>query len=328
MSNDRSIVVIIPAYNVEAYLDRCIDSVLSQDLPANQILITDDGSTDSTGTICDRYAAVYPQIVAEHRDNAGVSAARNAALKKVTSRYFVFLDADDALEKHALRSLIEEQEKSPDHFVAGDRVMIATDPDGNEKRQKRKCPVADRKVLTNDEARRFLCSGEYCLQSACHKLFETKRAAGLRFCEDITNGEDRLFVYEYLKRCNEVLFLAEGLWRIYSRDESASRRAPDRKWMGMIRVMDRLAQEETDPEICREYRRQRMDLLVLYITAYLWRGSRDRDFLRDLRGRARKELSQYKADGASSHDTTAAWMYAYLPAVLLRIYTKLKGMEI
>jgi len=328
MSNEQSIAVIIPAYNVEEYLPRCIESVLAQSFPATQILITDDGSTDRTGEICEQYAQAHPFITVIRQKNAGVSAARNVALKKVTSRYFVFLDADDALEANALERLMEVQMKVPGALVAADRVTVSVGPDQTERVSERKGAYHGRKILTSAEARRSLCSGEYALQSACHKLFETERAKGIFFDPSILHGEDRLYVYQYLKRCERVAFFPDGLWKVYEREASASRKAPDMRWMGMIRAMDFLAADEEDPEIRNVYRRTRMDTLVLYITAHLWRKSSDEELLEELRRETRAGLKQYVEDGASRHDVAAARMYAYFPVPLLRLYLKLKGKEI
>lgn len=320
--------MIIPAYNVEKYLKRCIESVLAQELPPARIIITDDGSTDATGEICDRYAKEHPQITVLHQINAGVSAARNAAMKKADCRYFVFLDADDALEAHALKTLLEAQEKEPGSFIAAGRVTVRRNGEGGEICSPDPVSSDHPESMDGRTARMSLCSGRYGLQSACHKLFETSRAQGLSFETGIDNGEDRLFVYGYLTRCERVSYLPAGLWKVYAREESASRRPPDRRWLGMIRVMDRLIQEEPEEEIRRKYRLDRMELLVLYISAYLWRGSRDREFYRELRIGTRQGLRQYRADGASHHDLAAARLFGYAPTGLLRLYLRIRGKEI
>ena len=78
----KKISVVIPAYNIESYLGRCLDSLLAQSYPDLEIIVTDDGSTDGTGALLDRYAAEYPKIIAIHQKNGGVTAARLAALKR------------------------------------------------------------------------------------------------------------------------------------------------------------------------------------------------------------------------------------------------------
>ena len=94
-NTDSILSVIVPVYNVEKYLARCIDSILSQSYQSLEIILVDDGSTDSSGQICDTYAAKYRQIKVIHQKNQGLSAARNAALKIARGEYYSFIDSDD-----------------------------------------------------------------------------------------------------------------------------------------------------------------------------------------------------------------------------------------
>lgn len=87
--------VIVPAYNAEKYLERCIDSIRRQSYINLEIMIVDDGSSDGTGKLCDQFAKQDGRISVIHQDNMGASLARNNALKSVTGTYFLFVDADD-----------------------------------------------------------------------------------------------------------------------------------------------------------------------------------------------------------------------------------------
>lgn len=102
------ITVIIPVYNVENYLRKCIDSLLSQSIKMSrvEILLIDDGSTDSSPEICDLYAAEHSNIRVFHIDNGGVSNARNVGIENAAGKYIMFLDSDDWLNKKALKSLV------------------------------------------------------------------------------------------------------------------------------------------------------------------------------------------------------------------------------
>ena len=88
--------VIIPVYNAEQYLRKCLDSVVSQTFRDIEIICVDDGSTDGSGAILDEYAAKDNRIVVIHQANAGVAAARNTGLKSAQGEYLAFLDSDDA----------------------------------------------------------------------------------------------------------------------------------------------------------------------------------------------------------------------------------------
>ncbi|MBQ9861711.1 MAG: glycosyltransferase [Clostridia bacterium] len=96
-----TISVIVPVYNVERYLPRCIDSILSQTFTDFQLILIDDGSPDACGRICDEYAARDPRIGVIHQENAGVGSARNAGLDAAVGKYIYFIDPDDSLEPNA-----------------------------------------------------------------------------------------------------------------------------------------------------------------------------------------------------------------------------------
>lgn len=110
--------VIIPAYNAEKYLPECLDSILNQTLDDIQIIINNDGSTDNTQQVIDQYAKKYPDtIIAMAQENAGQSAARNAALKYVTGKYMAYIDADDYIEPDYFQKLYEAAEQNQSDLV-------------------------------------------------------------------------------------------------------------------------------------------------------------------------------------------------------------------
>ena len=90
--------VIVTAYNIERYLPRCLDSLIAQTYQRLEIIVVDDGSTDRTGQICDRYAAECPRISVIHKENGGPSAARNAGVKIAKGDYIGYVDGDDWVE--------------------------------------------------------------------------------------------------------------------------------------------------------------------------------------------------------------------------------------
>lgn len=87
--------IIVPVYNVEAYLDECIQSVLEQTYTDFELILVDDGSKDNSGTICDRWAQHDSRVFVVHKQNGGLSSARNEGLRHITGQYVMFLDSDD-----------------------------------------------------------------------------------------------------------------------------------------------------------------------------------------------------------------------------------------
>ena len=100
--------VIVPVYNVEKYLNKCLDSIISQTYTNLEIILIDDGSTDNCGKICDEYASKDKRIKVIHKENAGVSSARNYGIQCATGDWIMFVDSDDWIEFDAINSIRRE----------------------------------------------------------------------------------------------------------------------------------------------------------------------------------------------------------------------------
>lgn len=105
--------IIVPIYGVEQYLHKCVDSLLAQDLPSleYEIILVDDGSPDACPQICDSYAAAHKNIRVAHRENGGLSAARNSGIEIARGEYLMFVDSDDYIEPNVLAGLMEQMER-------------------------------------------------------------------------------------------------------------------------------------------------------------------------------------------------------------------------
>ncbi len=103
--------VIIPVYNTEQYLDRCMHSVLEQTYKDLEVIVVDDGSTDSSGAICDAWQQKDDRVKVFHKDNEGLSATRNFALSKVSGEYIVWVDSDDYVDSRYLEIMLQEMER-------------------------------------------------------------------------------------------------------------------------------------------------------------------------------------------------------------------------
>lgn len=104
--------VVIPVYNVEEYLNECLDSVVKQTHHNVEIILIDDGSTDNSGSICDEYGKSDPRITVIHQSNGGLGHARNTGINQATGKYIIFLDSDDYWELNTLEVLVKEAEQN------------------------------------------------------------------------------------------------------------------------------------------------------------------------------------------------------------------------
>ncbi len=104
--------IILPIYNVEKYLDRCMKSILKQSFKDYEIILVDDGSTDSSPILCDKYGKQLNKVKVLHKSNGGLSSARNAGLELAKGKYIFWLDSDDYISEEALSSIVKTLNKS------------------------------------------------------------------------------------------------------------------------------------------------------------------------------------------------------------------------
>lgn len=176
--------IIIPVYNVEAYLKECVDSVLSQKYTDYEILLIDDGSKDSSGIICDQIQHIDNRIKVFHKENGGLSSARNLGLDKANGKYIMFIDSDDMLEKNSLHILMNRI-KSFDYDIVLGRCS-RFDSLGN---QRNYSGSDDSMVMTGCEALALLLEGKVLNITMCGGIYQRSCFDKLRFpigrvCED------------------------------------------------------------------------------------------------------------------------------------------------
>lgn len=120
MSQEIFVSIIVPVYDIEEYLVECIESILAQTWKHFEIILVDDGSTDSSGKMCDEYAEKYNRIFVIHKKNGGLSSARNAGIDVARGNYLAFIDSDDVVHPDYLRELVNIVEKENADLVACD----------------------------------------------------------------------------------------------------------------------------------------------------------------------------------------------------------------
>ena len=211
MKNIPLVSVIIPVYNVEKYLEECIDSVLAQTYQNIEIILVDDGSTDSSGLICDRYAEKNTNISVIHQKNSGLSAARNSGLNKASGDYIYFLDSDDYILNNAIENLLLVAENDNSDIVFFDAYSFLDDSDETIKQNYRR----NNTYVTNsgiDVFSQLQRNNEY--HSSVPLLFIKKELIknnNVSFVSGIYY-EDMLFTFEALclapvvSQCKEALY--------------------------------------------------------------------------------------------------------------------------
>lgn len=220
--------VIIPAYNAETYLEPCVRSALQQTYQNLEILLIDDGSTDSTWEICRRLAAADSRIKPIHKQNGGVSSARNAGIEAASGAMLLFVDGDDELKENGLEALIEAQQRASADIVAAWYDMGAPIP----------YPEAGDVVWKGTEALQKSLEDHPLTYSAWAKLYTREIIGDTRFQEGIRVNEDSLFVFQLL--CKQPCFagIKDVVYFYRPNAASASRAAFSEKYFDITKVAD------------------------------------------------------------------------------------------
>ena len=191
--------IIVPVYNVEPYLRRCVNSILKQSLSDFECILINDGSTDKSGEICDEFARLDPRILVIHSENRGVSAARNLGLERASGEYIVFVDSDDWIGEKYLQDLTGSE---ADYFCESFFIC-----DENEKIEKEfKLTISNFIALDKEMMISILKTGAARYPFSKRFKSDIIQKGSVRFDESIVNSEDTLFIVDYLLYCKDAEF--------------------------------------------------------------------------------------------------------------------------
>jgi glycosyltransferase involved in cell wall biosynthesis len=213
--------VIVPVYNVEAYLRRCVDSVLAQTFTDIEIILVDDGSPDNCPAICDEYAGKDNRIKVIHQKNAGLSGARNAGLDAAKGDYFAFIDSDDYIAPEMIDKLLNALlREDADISICGFQRIDENAPSPGGGTFVPFC------VLTGMEALEKLYTPDYqYFTIACNKLFKRSLFDTIRFPAGKL-FEDGYAAFRYYYASSRVVCLPECFYHYFTRSNSITTAAP------------------------------------------------------------------------------------------------------
>ncbi len=244
---EHTVGMIVPVYNGELYLERCMESLLAQTYQNTEILLIDDGSTDGSRRICDEYAGQYEKVKVFHIPNTGVSGARNKGMEECRCEYLTFVDADDILAEDMLERLVGIMEETAgdvagcgyfefcgDEWKGHGNTKKDTDSgtEGKGGQQKKIQKESEIEVLSGSG---FVEKGILQSDTRCwSKLYRRESVGGLRFEAGLTIGEDMLFLLELAVRGKRFVRTGYKGYGYYVNEEGAMRRAFKDSYMDQI----------------------------------------------------------------------------------------------
>ena len=311
--------IIVPVYNVEKYLNKCIDSILNQTYRNIEVILVDDGSPDNCGNICDEYAIKDRRVKVFHIENGGVSNARNTGIENSTGEYIGFVDADDILFPQMYEKLLNEAVKEDADIVQCNYCYLFED--GSTKPMRRK--IKTRKIEEEQTVTTFFDEDIYPLVAT--KLFKSSLLNNIRFNVNLKIAEDRLFMHDCCRKALKIVLLEDVYYYYFQRETSvmhvfSMRQFDDDTYVSQLF----LNQYKNNKYICipLEYR---IIFQSLNLICELLNEQKELDRFFDVR----EKLVQYKKTALLSKKVPIK-MKAYIlgiwmiPNMFMKVYPKLK----
>lgn len=209
--------IVIPAYNCGNKIENCLASILEVNATDRniEVIIVNDGSTDDTALISEQWEEKYSSVKVLHKENGGVSSARNLGIKHASGRYLFFVDADDEIHRDVLDEMIEENDKAAVDLIVADFEEV------DEKGKKRyvtsglKTGILNREYIEKNIFTRYVKGENDCLANVWNKLFKLSlvKQNDLLFDENRTHGEDWAFCVRYFEVISNCMSIHKSVYK-------------------------------------------------------------------------------------------------------------------
>lgn len=277
-----TISIIVPVYNVEKYLDRCIQSILNQTFKDFELILVDDGSTDNSGFICEKYKEMDNRIVVIHKENGGLSSARNTGLDIAIGKYIGFVDSDDYINENMYEILYNEAIKNNSDVVVSDFEKVCE----NKEHINYKLDKYEIENYNNIEALNQLFESKNVIFIvAWNKLYKRQIFNNLRY-EEGKIYEDEFIIHKILYESKITTFIDLKLYYYVQRENSITQ--------SKFSVKNLMAIEAMEDRIQFFKKMKKIDLMqkseVLYIGVFFRSYNKVKENLSEYK----KEFKKYK----------------------------------
>lgn len=215
---DELVSIIVPVYNVSAYLRKCVESLVKQTYERIEIILVDDGSTDNSGFLCDEWKKTDSRIVVIHKENGGLSDARNAGIQLAKGAYVTFVDGDDRLASNACEVLLDAAKRYHSTIVVAG-LMLESET-GNVINEKPLCSCEQN--LSFEDALKLILQGRG--YSACGKMYRKDLFSGIGFPKGKLD-EDFATMYKLFIKAISITYIPDYVYFYFKREGSITKSA-------------------------------------------------------------------------------------------------------
>lgn len=240
--NKTLISIIIPVYNSQDYVKKCIDSIINQTYQNLEIIIVNDGSTDNSGDIIEEYGNKDRRIKVFHKENGGIGSAYNVALKHVTGDLLTFVDSDDWPNLNLYEEIIDIYNKTNPDFISFGKIYL----NGNGENLKAGQKSVDRIIQDRDSIIKF--HFEEMKHPSLGRIFK-KELFNDTVIYDQNIGIDEMLIPQLLAKCNKAVYTSKVLYNVLVRQDSVSRAAYNEKKILQTIKVNRFVCEYMDKNI-------------------------------------------------------------------------------
>lgn len=316
MDNCPLISLIVPVYKVEKYIRRCVDSLINQTYKNLQIILVDDGSPDQSGAICDEYAKLDSRVMVIHKENGGVSSARNVGLDNASGEYIGFIDADDYVDVDMYEVLYNNLNSCDADISMGIYALQNSSGEFIPHYNGDSIEVLDKAQAIEEMLRqvKYTCS-------LCDKLFSADLVGGTRFDENISHNEDLLFVYQLMKNAGKAVYMPKPMYYYCNNEQSASRVAFSDKNTTMLTAQTMVLEDirENVPDVYDVALTEYVKTAVFNLNAIVKSGYQNKEYIKKLRKIVRDNLKFFM----KSYVSKGYKLYAILISYSFGLYKRI-----
>ncbi|MDD7389309.1 MAG: glycosyltransferase [Lachnospiraceae bacterium] len=320
MMNKYCISVIIPVYNAEKYLEKCLDSIIAQTIYEEiEVIVVNDGSTDGTDMVLEKYSSAHSNFTIIKIENGGVSNARNVGMQNAKGEFVTFVDADDWIEPDCYEKMYRVAKDSSADIVAAGMFIDA----GAEELVVRKLVDEDALIHQIDAVKSYLC-GDMDVH-VCTKIFRHEVIAAHEFSVNINIAEDRLFVYECIIDSNTVYMMKDCFYHYFQNEDSVMNQSFSKKNLDNITVGKKIKKMTRDvyPDMM-PYAESMYVSMECRLYGELYASSEKRNFEK-IYEELKKDIQEYSIFNAIKYMSKKHFIALLLSKISPSIYNTLRG---